>query len=120
MNTPETVEGGPRLPRHPRYDSAMTSFRPTSKIAFAIAAGLIAVGCGSSSESSGDSAPSDPPAAEADTPTDTADANVVDEQAIPGEAPGILQFTSPLVGGGEIDAAELSDKPTAFWFWSPT
>jgi hypothetical protein len=36
-------------------------------------------------------------------------------------APEALQFTAPLVGGGEIDlAAGFDDKPTVFWFWAPT
>jgi hypothetical protein len=34
--------------------------------------------------------------------------------------PQALQFSAPLVGGGEIDAATLADKPTVFWFWAPT
>jgi len=36
-------------------------------------------------------------------------------------APETLQFTAPLVGGGEIDlAAGFDSKPTVFWFWAPT
>lgn len=36
-------------------------------------------------------------------------------------APEALQFTAPLVGGGEIDlAAGFDNKPTVFWFWAPT
>jgi hypothetical protein len=38
----------------------------------------------------------------------------------PVEAPEALQFTAPLVGGGELDAVTLADKPTVFWFWAPT
>lgn len=34
--------------------------------------------------------------------------------------PALLQFSAPLVGGGNIDAANLAGKPTVFWFWSPT
>lgn len=35
--------------------------------------------------------------------------------------PEALQFTAPLVGGGEIDlAAGFDNKPTVFWFWAPT
>jgi len=44
----------------------------------------------------------------------TAEATV--ERAVP-EA---LQFTAPLVGGGEFSGADLPDKPTVFWFWAPT
>ena len=35
-------------------------------------------------------------------------------------APASLQFTAPLVGGGELDAATLAGKPTLFWFGAPT
>lgn len=42
----------------------------------------------------------------------------VEQPAIP--APEALQFTAPLVGGGEIDlAAGFDNKPTVFWFWAP-
>jgi hypothetical protein len=34
--------------------------------------------------------------------------------------PEALQFTAPLVGGGEFDGAAVADKPTVFWFWAPT
>ena len=34
--------------------------------------------------------------------------------------PASLQFSAPLVGGGDIDAATLAGKPTVFWFWAPT
>lgn len=49
----------------------------------------------------------EPPATEAPAPE-------------PAPAPEILQFTAPLVGGGEIDAATLGGKATVFWFWAPT
>jgi hypothetical protein len=87
----------------------------------AIAAGILllsACGGGSSDRSSDngeaiDTSPStDVPAA------DTAPAgDVADDVAT---APASLQFTAPLVGGGEIDAATLAGKPTLFWFWAPT
>jgi hypothetical protein len=35
-------------------------------------------------------------------------------------APAALQFSAPLVGGGELDASTLAGKPTVFWFWAPT
>jgi hypothetical protein len=34
--------------------------------------------------------------------------------------PEALQFTAPLVGGGEFSGAAVADKPTLFWFWAPT
>ena len=54
-------------------------------------------------------APGTEPAATDDGPT-----------AAPVDAPPILQFTAPLVGGGEIDAAATAGSPTVFWFWAPT
>ena len=35
-------------------------------------------------------------------------------------APSVLQFSAPLVGGGDLDATTLAGKPTVFWFWAPT
>ncbi|WP_395161121.1 hypothetical protein [Ilumatobacter sp.] len=60
-------------------------------------------------------------AAAGPAPADTAAAG--DVVAAPGDvvaAPAALQFTAPLVGGGELDAATLAGKPTLFWFWAPT
>ncbi|MEM1334627.1 MAG: hypothetical protein AAGG08_14335, partial [Actinomycetota bacterium] len=34
--------------------------------------------------------------------------------------PAILEFSAPLVGGGDFDAAATAGTPTAFWFWAPT
>ena len=34
-------------------------------------------------------------------------------------ASSLLAFTSPTVGGGQIDAASFIGKPVAFWFWAP-
>ncbi|CAN5584051.1 hypothetical protein BH10ACT2_BH10ACT2_15500 [soil metagenome] len=36
------------------------------------------------------------------------------------EVPQLLQFTAPLVGGGEFDGASYAGRATAFWFWAPT
>lgn len=57
--------------------------------------------------------------AEESTPASETDGEAVEDQsAIP--APEALQFTAPLVGGGEIDlAAGFDNKPTVFWFWAP-
>ncbi len=99
----------------------MTSRRILRTATFVLAAGVAAVACGGS-ETADDGASSSPAATEtADAPVadDTGDAT--DADAAPaGDAPEILRFTSPLVGGGEIDAASLAGTPTAFWFWSPT
>ena len=34
--------------------------------------------------------------------------------------PELLQFTAPLVGGGEFNGADRAGRATAFWFWAPT
>ncbi len=41
----------------------------------------------------------------------TAAANIV---------PAVLQFTAPLVGGGQFEGASVAGRPVAFWFWAPT
>lgn len=33
--------------------------------------------------------------------------------------PAALQFTAPLVGGGEIELGEYAGRPVLLWFWAP-
>ena len=97
----------------------MTSRRFVRTAAFVVASGVAVVACGGSSAEDTTAAAPGATAQAADQVTDAPAAS--DGSSAPaGDAPEILQFTSPLVGGGELDAAELSGKPTAFWFWSPT
>ncbi|MGB3737026.1 MAG: hypothetical protein WA964_18865 [Ilumatobacter sp.] len=88
--------------------------------AFACAAGLAGVACGGAS--GGDDA-SAPAAESAPSDIDAASTEPAATDAA-GEAgavvPASLQFTAPLIGGGEFVGDELAGKPTAFWFWSPT
>jgi len=35
-------------------------------------------------------------------------------------APEALQFSAPLVGGGELDLRSLAGTTVALWFWAPT
>lgn len=35
-------------------------------------------------------------------------------------APEALQFTAPMVGGGEIDFTRYAGQTVALWFWAPT
>lgn len=92
----------------------MTPRRSIRTAAFVIAAGFSVVACGSSDTADDDTA-AEP------TPTQTADAPSADVGPAPSsDVPALLQFTSPLVGGGELDAATLAGTPTAFWFWAPT
>ena len=96
-----------------------------------MALGLLAAACGSDS----DGASTAPPAASQPEQTDstTADIDAADGSATAptspqGSAttaaepavPEALQFTAPLVGGGEFNGADYAGKPTVFWFWAPT
>ena len=105
----------------------MTTRRPLRIAALAAAVGLTLAACGGSDSADDTAAPPADTAAEAAPQSDGSD-ETTDDSGDSGEAdagatdaaPALLQFTAPLVGGGELDAAELSSKPTAFWFWSPT
>jgi hypothetical protein len=35
-------------------------------------------------------------------------------------APEALQFTAPMVGGGDIDFTQYAGQTVAMWFWAPT
>jgi hypothetical protein len=87
----------------------------------AIAAGAMlfaACGGGSATDSApeSDAAPA-ATAAAVEAPTNDA---AGDGAATNDAAPAALQFSAPLVGGGELDASTLAGKPTVFWFWAPT
>ena len=86
-----------------------------------LATAAVVAGCGGSQSSGNDADPIETSTAPAtDDAGDAESGAAAPAGSEPGDAPEILRFTSPLVGGGELDAAELSTKPTAFWFWSPT
>lgn len=59
-------------------------------------------------------------AAPTEAPAETEAAPDTDPPPAEPVVPAALQFTAPLVGGGDLDAATLADKPTVFWFWAPT
>jgi hypothetical protein len=107
----------------------MTSRSRSRIVAATFALGLVAAACSSSSGNSGSNAaaPSNSTPATVDasapgvpgsdgTPTDTS-TDGGDSTAV---VPQALQFTAPLVGGGEFTGADYADKPTVFWFWAPT
>jgi hypothetical protein len=83
----------------------------------ALAAGsLLIAACSGGSTDDGTASTPEPAT---DTPaTDTPATEPAADDVV--TAPASLQFTAPLVGGGEIDAATLAGKPTLFWFWAPT
>jgi hypothetical protein len=93
----------------------MTSGRALRIAAFACAAAFVGAACGGGSETA--ETPEQPAPAVSDAPASDDPEPVV---APTGDVPGILQFTSTLVGGGEINAADFAGTPTAFWFWAPT
>jgi hypothetical protein len=100
----------------------MMSRRSLRTAAFMFAAGFAVVACGGSDTAEDGAAPAPDATEQAADPT-TVETAAGDDGATTtasADTPDILRFTSPLVGGGELDAAELSGKPTAFWFWSPT
>ena len=35
------------------------------------------------------------------------------------DVPAALQFTAPLISGGEIELGELAGRPVLLWFWAP-
>jgi hypothetical protein len=88
---------------------------------------LLLAACGTSSA---DDSTASTPDAEATTPVSVPIAEQIDEATAVTEtpatasdvvaAPAALQFSAPLVGGGELDATSLAGKPTVFWFWAPT
>jgi hypothetical protein len=44
------------------------------------------------------------------------------DPTLPGEptaVPPVLDFSAPLVGGGQIEVASLAGTPVLFWFWAP-
>lgn len=84
----------------------MTTRRSLRLAAVACVAGLAGVACGGAS--GGDEQSASVESSVGSTVTGTA------------TVPASLQFTAPLIGGGEIVGDELAGKPTAFWFWSPT
>ena len=64
-----------------------------------------------------DAAPAETAPTAEPSPTDGPEAATTAPDVVVPEA---LQFTAPLVGGGEFDGAAYADKPTVFWFWAPT
>ncbi len=62
----------------------------------------------------------DEPAA-VEAPAATQAPAVADAPADSGGAatPAALQFSAPLVGGGDIEAAALAGRPVLLWFWAP-
>ena len=71
--------------------------------------------------------PATPVAAPATTtepaaPTTASPVSDTDSEATSGSTPAVpaaLQFSAPLVGGGDIELGALAGRPVLLWFWAP-
>ena len=76
-------------------------------------AATLLVACGGSGDS--DATPAtDAPVAAA---TESTAAPIGDAPAT--DVPDALQFSAPLIGGGEIELGALAGRPVLLWFWAP-
>jgi len=67
------------------------------------------------------SAASEPPPTASAPPSNVSETTVVaGDGGGAVSVPELLQFTAPLVGGGEFNGADRAGLATAFWFWAPT
>jgi hypothetical protein len=96
----------------------------------AVALALTAAACSSSGSSDTASVRTDATQAEVTTEATGTVGEMESADTAPGAStapvdadvvvPEALQFTAPLVGGGEFSGAAVAGKPTLFWFWAPT
>jgi hypothetical protein len=104
-------------------------------------AATVLVACGGGSERAGDTpaattaaTPSSTPPTDATSTTDATPSISPPPGAVPTQVPGepsdettpsgaavpaALQFSAPLVGGGEIELGALAGRPVLLWFWAP-
>ena len=84
-------------------------------------AGLLLVACGGASTP--EAAPASEPAASSTaTPAASSPAAAVEatsDGAADVAVPAALQFTAPLLGGGDIELTTLAGRPVLLWFWAP-
>lgn len=77
---------------------------------------LVACGGGSDPEATPSTDAPAPAVTTNDAPTDgTADGSTSASAAVP----AALDFSAPLIGGGEIELGELAGRPVLLWFWAP-
>jgi peroxiredoxin len=87
----------------------------TSLLAGAV---LLVAGCaGPSDEQAGEPANGGSPTASTPTPSASRPAGG-SPSASQGPVPEALQFSAPLVGGGQFDGASLAGRPAVLWFWA--
>lgn len=88
----------------------------------ALVGALAACGGGGDDDAATPATAADAPAddtAVADQPAPTSAPDDGSGSAVVGDAPEALQFTAPLVGGGDIEMAALAGRPVLLWFWAP-
>ena len=88
-----------------------TPLRPLHGIAAAAAAVLALAGCGA--PDGGDEG------ARGASGSPSADGGAGGSDGGSGGTPAALDFSAPLIGGGEIDGADLQGEPVVLWFWAP-
>jgi hypothetical protein len=64
-------------------------------------------------------APADTGSTSGATTAPSSGATTPGTEAAPVAVPEALQFSSALVGGGELDLATLAGRPVLLWFWAP-
>jgi len=87
---------------------------------FPFLAAAVLVACGGGDDTSSSTATA-PPTTAAVAATAAPVATAASEQSAvdPATVPAALQFTAPLVGGGEIEMGALAGRPVLLWFWAP-
>ena len=76
------------------------------------------VACGGSTDTAAPApAATQPVATPAETTTAPIDSAPADAVAV--AVPAALDFSAPLLGGGEIELGALSGRPVLLWFWAP-
>lgn len=109
-------------PRHPTG----------ARLAALVAGALVLAACGGGDDTP-DAATSDAAASDAATgdaiadepvesttpPTATAPAATTGATEGGAPVPAALDFSAPLVGGGEIEMGEYAGRPVLLWFWAP-
>ncbi len=79
---------------------------------------LLACGGGDADRPSASAATSSPSVSVEAAATDTDGATDTGSGVVP-DAPAALQFSAPLVGGGDIELTTLAGRPVLLWFWAP-
>lgn len=72
--------------------------------------------CGGGDEPAADETPA---ATQAPAATPAPEATQAPAPAGAAAVPAALDFSAPLVGGGDIEVAALAGRPVLLWFWAP-